>query len=43
MLGLLQEFAQPSKLKKHMRKEGHDGAFSESHKMKWVYLMNQLL
>ena len=36
-------FAQPSMLKKHMRKEGHDGAFNESHKMKWVYLMNWLL
>ena len=36
-------FAQPSKLGKHMEKEGHQGLFSEVHKMEWVYLMNQLL
>ena len=36
-------FAQPGKLKKHMRKEGHEGSFNENHKTKWVYLMNQLL
>ena len=26
-----------------MEKEGHQGLFSEVHKMGWVYLMNQLL
>ena len=26
-----------------MEKEGHQGLFSEVHKMEWVYLMNQLL
>ena len=36
-------FAQPSKLRKHMEKEGHQGLFNEVHKMEWVYLMNQLL
>ena len=43
LLGMLKEFAQPSKLRKHMEKEGHQGLFSEVHKMEWVYLMNQLL
>ena len=36
-------FAHPSKLRKHMEKEDHQGLFSEVHKMEWVYLMNQLL
>ena len=36
-------FAQPSKLRKHMEKEGHQGLFSEVHRMEWVSLMNQLL